>query len=93
MAIQCWADLLKYGAREHLANTFGEYLLGEGETEAEYDVSLKIDLERIPQSAGTCLPCCSLISGRCQNGDTCGARPACGSAGTRGGIAPEKSDG
>ena len=52
MAIQCWADLVKYGAREHLANTFGEYLLGEVETEAEYNVSLKIDLEKIPQSPG-----------------------------------------
>jgi actin related protein 2/3 complex subunit 2 len=53
MAIQCWADLVKYGAREHLANTYGEYLLGEGQTEAEYNVSLSIDLEKIPQSPGT----------------------------------------
>ena len=53
MAIQCWADLVKYGAREHLANTYGEFLLDDAQTEPEYNVSLSIDLEKIPQSPGT----------------------------------------
>lgn len=54
MAIQCWGDLAKYGAREHLQKTYGEYLLEEAQTEPEYNVSLKIDLERIPESPGEC---------------------------------------
>jgi hypothetical protein len=53
MAIQCWPDLVKYGARDHLASTYGEYLLGDAETEPEYNVSLRIDLEKIPSTPGT----------------------------------------
>jgi len=52
MAIQCWPDLVKYGARDHLASTYGEYLLGDAETEPEYNVSLRIDLEKIPSTPG-----------------------------------------
>lgn len=52
MDIQCWPDLVKYGAREHLQHAFEGLLLGQGETEPEYDVSLKIDLEQIPQDPG-----------------------------------------
>jgi hypothetical protein len=55
MGIQCWPDLVKYGAREHLAAEYDGYLLGESETEPEYDVSLRIDLEKIPSGAGECL--------------------------------------
>jgi actin related protein 2/3 complex subunit 2 len=49
MGIQCWPDLLKYGAKEHLEQELGGYLT---ETEPEYDVSLSIDLEQIPASPG-----------------------------------------
>ncbi|ORX38634.1 Arp2/3 complex, 34 kd subunit p34-Arc-domain-containing protein [Kockovaella imperatae] len=49
MGIQCWPDLVKYGARDHLEKTFEGLLLSQGETEPEYDVSLRIDLEQIPQ--------------------------------------------
>jgi len=52
MAIQCWPDLVKYGARDHLSSTYGEYLLGDAETEPEYNVSLRIDLEKIPSTPG-----------------------------------------
>ncbi|WVO22945.1 uncharacterized protein IAS62_004289 [Cryptococcus decagattii] len=50
MGIQCWPDLVKYGAREHLQNEYQGYLLAEADTEPEYDVSLLIDLERLPES-------------------------------------------
>jgi len=50
MSIQCWPDLAKYGAREHLQETYGSLLVSEGETEPEYQVSLKIDLEALPGS-------------------------------------------
>lgn len=53
MGIQCWPDLVKYGARQHLEQEFGAYLVAEGETEPEYDVSLVIDLEQLPAEAGT----------------------------------------
>lgn len=52
MGIQCWPDLVKYGARDHLSAEYEGYLVGEGETEPEYDVSLRIDLEKIPSGPG-----------------------------------------
>ena len=52
MSIQCWPDLVKYGAREHLRNEYEGLLVGEGETEPEYNVSLVIDLEKLPGSEG-----------------------------------------
>jgi actin related protein 2/3 complex subunit 2 len=60
MAIQCWPDLAKYGARESLEKEYAGYILPESETEAEYNVSLSIDLERIPASAGESAFCASL---------------------------------
>lgn len=52
MAIQCWPDLLKYGAREHLEREYGNYILPQNQTEPEYDVSFAIDLENLPGSEG-----------------------------------------
>jgi len=52
MGIQCWPDLVKYGSREHLQKEYGYLLLGEAETEPEYNVSLEIDLEKLPASEG-----------------------------------------
>lgn len=48
MSIQCWPDLAKYGARESLEKMYEGYILPEAQTEAEYNVSLSIDLERLP---------------------------------------------
>ncbi|RSH88599.1 hypothetical protein EHS25_002826 [Saitozyma podzolica] len=48
MGIQCWPDLVKFGAREHLQQQYAGLLLGEAETEPEYNVSLLIDLEKLP---------------------------------------------
>lgn len=56
MGIQCWPDLVKYGAREHLQNEYQGYFLSRADTEPEYDVSLLIDLERLPESPGTWRP-------------------------------------
>lgn len=50
LAIQCWPDLVKFGAREHLQAEYDDLLLDEGSTEPEYNVSLSIDLEKIPSS-------------------------------------------
>ena len=54
MGIQCWSDLRKHGAMDHLKQEFGAYL--SGEVEPEYDVSLVLDLEQLPQSPGTLSP-------------------------------------
>lgn len=52
MSIQCWPDLEKYGARQSLEAMYAGYILPEAQTEAEYNVSLSIDLERIPSDPG-----------------------------------------
>ncbi|KAK1927008.1 putative arp2/3 complex 34 kDa subunit [Papiliotrema laurentii] len=50
MGIQCWPDLVKFGAQQHLEQELGGYLASQADTEPEYDVSLIIDLEQLPQS-------------------------------------------
>ncbi len=52
MAIQCWPDLIRYGAWEQLQSEYGEWLQPESQTEPEYNVSLIIDLEKIPPGQG-----------------------------------------
>lgn len=52
MAIQCWPDLLKHGARQHLEETYKGYILPEAETEQGYNVTVRIDLEKLPASPG-----------------------------------------
>ncbi len=52
MGIQCWPDLVKFGARQHLEQELGGYVVAEGDTEPEYDVSLIIDLEQLPATQG-----------------------------------------
>jgi actin related protein 2/3 complex subunit 2 len=54
MGIQCWPDLVKFGAQQHLEQELGGYLASQADTEPEYDVSLIIDLEQLPQSQGEC---------------------------------------
>ncbi|WRT68282.1 uncharacterized protein IL334_005258 [Kwoniella shivajii] len=62
MGIQCWPDLVKYGAREHLQDEYQDYLLPQDQTEQEYDVSLIIDLEKLPESGEDRLALISRIS-------------------------------
>jgi len=52
MSIQCWPDLVKYGARQHLEEAYAGYILPEAQTEFGYNVSLHIDLERLPATPG-----------------------------------------
>lgn len=54
MAIQCWPDLVQYGARQHLEQDYADYILPEAQTEQGFNVSLSIDLERLPGSPGEC---------------------------------------
>lgn len=56
MNIQCWPDLLKYGAREHLQQEYAGYLADDAQTEPEYNVSLIIDLEKLPSTDGLSFP-------------------------------------
>lgn len=56
MGIQCWRDLTKYGVNDMLESEYGEWLIRDGsEKEQEYDVSLMIDLEKIPEEEGKLL--------------------------------------
>ena len=50
MNIRCWDDLVKYGANEILRREYGHQL--KDEIEADYDVSLEIDLEQMPADVG-----------------------------------------
>jgi actin related protein 2/3 complex subunit 2 len=56
MSIQCWPDLVKFGARDHLQKEYEGLLLDENATEPEYNVSLSIDLEKIPSDPGMSFP-------------------------------------
>jgi actin related protein 2/3 complex, subunit 2 len=53
MHIRCWDQLVKYGALDVLKREYGSLL--KPSSEAEYNVSLEIDLEQIPSGAGVCL--------------------------------------
>ncbi|KAH7922501.1 P34-Arc-domain-containing protein [Leucogyrophana mollusca] len=46
MNIRCWDELVKYGAMEVLQREYGSLI--KSQAEAEYNVSLDIDLEQIP---------------------------------------------
>jgi len=50
MNIRCWDELARYGAVEVLKREYGGLLLDE--PEQDYNVSLMIDLEQVPQDPG-----------------------------------------
>lgn len=50
MNIRCWDELVSYGALDVLRREYGSLL--KDEAEADYNVSLEIDLEQIPQDSG-----------------------------------------
>ena len=53
MGIHCWSDLKKYGAEELLEREFGEWVSQDPNLkEADYDISLVLDLEKIPEEGG-----------------------------------------
>ncbi|KAF7294455.1 Arp2/3 complex 34 kDa subunit [Mycena kentingensis (nom. inval.)] len=49
MSIRCWDELVRYGATSILQREYGALL--QPQPEAEYNVSLSIDLEQLPASA------------------------------------------
>ncbi|KAM0749979.1 P34-Arc-domain-containing protein [Meredithblackwellia eburnea MCA 4105] len=51
--ILCWADLVQHGARAVLEREYKDHILPEAETEQEFNVSLKIDLETLPKDLAT----------------------------------------
>jgi actin related protein 2/3 complex subunit 2 len=55
MHIRCWDDLTKYGALEVLQREYGSLL--KAQPEAEYNVSLEIDLEQLPAEQGARCVC------------------------------------
>lgn len=50
MHIRCWEELAQYGAIDVLQREYGPLL--QHEAEAEYNVSLQIDLEQVPAEGG-----------------------------------------
>lgn len=53
MGIHCWSDLKKYGAEELLEREFGEWVSQDPNLkEADYDITLVLDLEKIPEEGG-----------------------------------------
>lgn len=50
MAVRCWKDLVKYGALDIIAREFGQWL--SQETEDGFDVTLKFDVDKIPDLGG-----------------------------------------
>lgn len=61
MNIRCWEELVGYGALDILKREYGALL--RDQAEPDYNVSLEIDLEQIPQDAGAhpCIPCSSSV--------------------------------
>ena len=52
MSINCWGELVQYGALDILKREYGPLLQDPSATEAEYNVSLLIDLEQVPAGPG-----------------------------------------
>lgn len=52
MDVRCWSDLVAHGANDIMRREYGAFLLPDHETEAEYSVSLRIELDKIPAGEG-----------------------------------------
>lgn len=48
MGLLCWDELVQYGALDLLQREYSAFLLPPSETEADYNVSLRIELESLP---------------------------------------------
>ena len=51
ISVRCFHELVQYGASKVLEREYGNLLMAQPEN--GYDVSLKIDLEALPQDKGT----------------------------------------
>lgn len=54
MNIRCWNEIEKYGVNDVLNREYGSLI--KKEPEPEYNISLEIDLERVPSEGGTSPP-------------------------------------
>lgn len=61
MSIRCWDELVKYGVDNVLRREYGNRVMAS--PEAEYNVSLELDLEQFPPEGGECIcrTVCTLI--------------------------------
>lgn len=50
MSIRCWDELARYGVADILRREYGALLMDQ--PEHDYNISLMIDLEQVPQDAG-----------------------------------------
>lgn len=50
MAVKCWKDLVKYGALDIVEREFGQWL--SKETEEGFDVTLKFEVDQVPELGG-----------------------------------------
>lgn len=62
MHIRCWDDLLKYGASNVLQREYGSLIAKD--VEADYNISLEIDLEQVPTDPGVFLLVTSMLRNR-----------------------------
>jgi len=49
MEIPCWDELVQYGAGEIIQREYGNYIT---DTEPDYAISLKIDIDSVPPLGG-----------------------------------------
>ena len=54
MNIRCWDELVRYGALDILRREYGSLLLDTAE--ADYNVSLQVDLAAYPEENGIVVP-------------------------------------
>lgn len=57
MDIPCWQQLVQYGAMDIIHREYGNYIT---DTEQDYVVSLRIDLDTVPEPGGEDLGQCRL---------------------------------
>lgn len=71
MSIRCWDELVHYGANDIINREYGQYVAPQ--VEPQYNVSLQLDIEKIPPEGGAFA---SLSSACCTHRDCAEARDA-----------------
>jgi actin related protein 2/3 complex, subunit 2 len=56
MNIRCWHELVQFGALDVLGREYGSLL--RPEPEPDYNISLEIDLEKLPPEGGVFIVAC-----------------------------------
>ena len=83
MSIRCWDELVKYGVDSIMQREYGSKVTAQ--PEAEYNVSLEIDLEQLPPEGGEyfCTHICQRYLTRNQRSATLSSGPSHCSSATR----------